>query len=197
MKSISLKRSELKAVSIPSSLPETIQVNSTLSLSSLLSPSKSTTSEKYTQHSIQLTDKSTDSSDLQKTKVNKKSNTDFIRLKEVGTNTEILSTIPLRSISTNTSTILMKSIGTETDDELIEKSLTEKTRNNLNIEIPIRCHTILENRNFKRQDTFTISTQTVKTSGKIDTECPAEKLLRSVSIKYFHFIGIDINDINV
>lgn len=175
-KNIRLNRSDLKAVSIPPTLSDNVQVqgSSSLSLSSLLSPSKST------QNSIKSIDKSTDSFDLQKPKVNKQSHTsDLIRCAQIGVNTESVSAIPLRSSSTNTSTIVLKSVGTATDDDLIEDLLAERIKKNINI--PIRNQTVLENRNFKRQDTFTISTKTLTAHNiEKDTECPAEKLLRSV-----------------
>lgn len=185
-KSVNLKQSELKAVSIPSTTLDSIpSTSSTLSLSSLLKEAKK---EKSTQCTVQSIDRSTDMRDLHQPKVSKSSTTsDLIRFNQVGVNTDPPPIVPLRSISTNTSTTIMKSVGTATDDSLMEKLRNENTTTVLaavfeNIKLPAPLPTIpenRENRHLKRQDTFTVSMIPVATSTRTNVaECPAEKLLR-------------------
>lgn len=192
-KAINLNKSELKAVSIPSTTVDDVQSSSTLSLSSLLNETKKEKStqhsvqsvEKFTQHSVQLVDQSTDMRDLAKPKVNKSSTTsDLIRFNQIGVNTDAPPITPLRSTSTNTLTTIMRSIGTSTDDELMESfraKIAAVQQEETIPTIPTTSPTKIENRHFKRQDTFTVSRIPVASTVLTNiAECPAEKLLRSV-----------------
>lgn len=194
---MNLNKSELKAVSIAPTSANDGQSSSTLSLSSLLNETKKEKStqhsvqsvEKFTQHFVQSVDRSTDMRDLLKPKVNKSSSTsDLIRFNQTGVNTDPPPITPLRSIATNTSTTIMRSIATSTDEELMESLYAEKAAAAAavlhNDKISALNQTKLENRQFKRQDTFTVSRIPIASTPLANiAECPAEKLLRYVSVR--------------
>lgn len=192
---MNLNKSELKAVSIPPTSANDGQSSSTLSLSSLLNETKKEKStqhsvqsvEKFTQHFVQSVDQSTDMRDLLKPKVNKSSSTsDLIRFNQTGVNTDPPPITPLRSTATNTSTTIMRSIATSTDEELMESFYAEKAAAAVlhDEKITPLNQTKLENRQFKRQETFTVSRIPIASTPLANiAECPAEKLLRYVAVR--------------